>query len=234
MLEHKAFRLKLSEVSDAGRFSGYASVFGNVDSYGDIVERGAFARTIDAKGGRFPILWQHNAEEPIGVSVAMGEDPHGLAVDGELNLETRRGREAHALLKQGALEGLSIGYETVNAERDGKHRRLTEVKLWEFSVVTFPANQLATVTAVKAAAQLEALTSWATREVEGVKAGRVLSAGNQALVESAIEALRALLAAAGNEPDEDTEPATMAADPAIATLLALRNDMLTIKSGGRL
>lgn len=219
MRERKAFRLKLSEVSDAGRFSGYASVFGNVDSYGDIVERGAFARTIAAKGGRFPILWQHNPDEPIGVSLSMSEDPHGLAVEGELALDTQRGREAHALLRMGALEGLSIGYETINAERDGKYRRLTELKLWEYSVVTFPANELATVTAVKAAAQLQALRQWATTEAVDVKAGRVLSAGNRALVESAVEALRALLDAAGNGPDGDDELATLAADPLVLSTL---------------
>lgn len=221
MLERKAFRLRVKQLDETGMFDGYASVFGNTDSYGDIVDRGAFAKTIGDKAGRFPILWQHNPDEPIGVSTGMVEDMHGLAVTGQLNLDTQRGREAYSLLRQGALQGLSIGYQTVNSVMDGKTRRLTEVKLWEFSVVTFPANELATVTGVKGAAHLELAVAWAAAEV---KAGRVLSAQNRVLVETARDALNDLLAASEPAAADDATPMVGAGmkqvEPGVPTPLA--------------
>ena len=220
MLERKAFRLRVKQLDDTGMFEGYASVFGNTDSYGDVVDRGAFAKTIGDKAGRFPILWQHNPDEPIGVSTGMVEDMHGLAVTGQLNLDTQRGREAYSLLRQGALQGLSIGYQTVNSVMDGKLRRLTEVKLWEFSVVTFPANELANVTSVKATA-LEMAAAWAAAEV---KAGRVLSAANRVLVETARDALNDLLAASEPAAADDATPMVGAGmkqeEPGVPTPLA--------------
>jgi hypothetical protein len=220
MRERKAFKLRIRELGDNGLFEGYASTFGNVDSYGDIVERGAFARTIDQNDGRFPILWQHRSDEPIGVSVEMSEDLHGLAVTGQLNLETQRGREAHSLLRQGAIKGLSIGFETVKQTLLGGVRHLVEIRLWEFSVVTFPANDLATVTAVKTGELDELEVALAAHRLAHTsqKEGRVLSDANRRLVESAIEALTALLAAAdkgGNGPAAARE------DPAYATLRGL-------------
>lgn len=148
----------LEEKDGLGTFEGHAAVFGNVDSYGDIIEPGAFSRTIQHRMGStgkadFPILFNHDPMEPIGVTVAVTEDEKGLAVKGELNLNVQRGREVYALLKQGALRGLSIGYRTVKAEQgtDGV-RRLKEVQLYEWSPVVFPANELAQTTNVKAEA----------------------------------------------------------------------------------
>lgn len=156
-MEVKTFALEVKDVQDDGTFEGYASVFGNVDSYGDIVERGAFTKTIAEKNGNVPILWQHDPYEPIGVSASMEEDSRGLFTVGKLNLDVRRGAEAHSLMRQKALKGLSIGYRTVKDAIDGANRRLQELDLWEYSPVTFPANQLAAVTAVKSAFLREAL-----------------------------------------------------------------------------
>ena len=134
-------------------FEGYGSVFGVVDSYGDVVMPGAFADTIrKAEGsGRMPaMLWQHDPSQVIGVWRSMREDARGLHVVGEL-ADTQLGREAYALLKMGALSGLSIGYsvsgEHYDRERDV--RELTGIDLWETSLVTFPANTDARVAAVK-------------------------------------------------------------------------------------
>lgn len=139
---------------DADRtFEGYGSVFGVVDSYGDVVMPGAFADTIrKAEGsGRMPaMLWQHDPSQVIGVWRSMREDARGLHVVGEL-ADTQLGREAYALLKMGALSGLSIGYSVIGEryDRDADLRQLTEIELWETSLVTFPANTDARVAAVK-------------------------------------------------------------------------------------
>lgn len=138
-----------------GIVEGYGSIFGNEDSYGDIVAPGAFEETLaEAKAvGRYPaMLWQHDPSEPIGVWTDMTEDSRGLKVRGKF-ADTQRGQEALALVKMGALTGLSIGYSTVGAEYDdqAETRTLTKVKLWEVSPVTFPANDKARITRVKSA-----------------------------------------------------------------------------------
>jgi HK97 family phage prohead protease len=134
-------------------FEGYGSVFGVIDSYGDVVMPGAFTQTIrkaEALGRMPAMLWQHDPSQVIGVWRSMREDAHGLHVVGEL-ADTQLGREAYALLKMGALSGLSIGYslsgEHYDRERDV--RELTGIDLWETSLVTFPANTDARVAAVK-------------------------------------------------------------------------------------
>ncbi len=127
-------------VREGTRIEGYASVFGQGDQGGDVVAPGAFAASLAARGaGRVRMLWQHDPAQPIGVWEEVREDGRGLYVKGRLLTEVARGREAAALLEAGAIDGLSIGYRTVKAERDGKGRRLlTQVELWEVSLVTFP------------------------------------------------------------------------------------------------
>lgn len=138
----------MKELKEDGTFEGYLAVFGNVDLQGDRIEKGAFGDSLKSKK-QFPLLWQHDPGSPIGVFKAI-EDDYGLKIDSSLNLETIRGKEAYALLKQGALSGLSIGFETVKYRWDeGEIRVLEKVKLWEGSLVTFPANPKATVTSVK-------------------------------------------------------------------------------------
>jgi len=121
---------------------GYASVFGQVDRGGDVVEPGAFAASLArlaVEGGRVKMLWQHDPAAPIGVWDEVREDRRGLYVKGRLVREVTRGREAAALVAAGALDGLSIGYRTRRADRDGQgRRRLLDLELWEVSLVTFP------------------------------------------------------------------------------------------------
>ena len=118
--------------------SGYASLFGRADQGGDIVAKGAFAAAL-ASGRGVKMLWQHDPARPIGVWQEVAEDASGLHVRGRLLTEIATGREAAALIGAGAIDGLSIGYRTKRAERDEAGRRvLTEIELWEVSLVTFP------------------------------------------------------------------------------------------------
>ena len=130
------------EVTDGTRIAGYASVFGAMDQGGDVVEPGAFAASLAAlaaRGAQVKMLWQHDPAQPIGVWDEVREDGRGLYVSGRLLPEVARGREAAALLAAGAIDGLSIGYRTRRAVKDDRGRRhLSELELWEVSLVTFP------------------------------------------------------------------------------------------------
>ncbi len=129
-------------VAEGYAIEGYASLFGAVDQGNDIVERGAYAASLKklAAGGRqVKMLWQHDPAQPIGIWDEVHEDETGLYVKGRLLPEIARGREAAELISAGALDGLSIGYRTKRASKDAQGRRhLTEVELWEVSLVTFP------------------------------------------------------------------------------------------------
>ena len=129
-------------VADGTQLEGYASLFGLTDQGGDIVRRGAYAASLKrlaARGDKVRMLWQHDPAKPIGVWDEIREDEKGLWVKGRLLPEIGQAREAAALIAAGAIDGLSIGYRTISAERDAKGRRLlSEVELWEVSLVTFP------------------------------------------------------------------------------------------------
>lgn len=154
-MQLKAIRTELKADSE-GHFEGYASVFGNRDSYGDVVQPGAFTRTIQNDRGRVKVLWQHDPYQPIGVPELMQEDDRGLLVRARL-ADTTLGRDAIALIKAGVVTELSIGYDAVREEWDdeAKERKLTEIRLWEFSPVTWAANDLARITSVKNASDLD-------------------------------------------------------------------------------
>jgi HK97 family phage prohead protease len=154
--EMKSLAEGTSDVGKIGIFTGYASTFGNVDRDHDVIDKGAFGN-IEAK--RIKLLWQHSMSEPIGVWKSLKEDDHGLFAEGELNLEVQRGREAYALMKQGAIGDMSIGFRVPKGgayekEMDfaGGKRRVRHIKsvgLVEVSVVTMPANPMANVIGVK-------------------------------------------------------------------------------------
>lgn len=143
--------LSLKSIAADGRFAGYASVFDMVDNQKDMMLKGAFAGALKSGAGAVKLLWQHQQDEPIGVFERMFEDAYGLYVEGRLLLDVQKAREAHALLKAGAVSGLSIGYSPVRYRIDAETgvRLLAEVDLFEVSLVTFPANRSATVTVVK-------------------------------------------------------------------------------------
>lgn len=149
-MHHKSVTLTLKREPDTdGTFEGYASVFGVVDQGMDVVERGAFIKSLGSR--KVKMLWQHDTSQIIGVWDEIHEDERGLFVRGRLLKEVEKGREAMALLRAGAIDSMSIGYRTIEAipEGDGRVRKLTEVDLFEISLVTFPMLPDAKVTAVK-------------------------------------------------------------------------------------
>ncbi|MGE6743525.1 HK97 family phage prohead protease [Allorhizobium pseudoryzae] len=144
--------LTLSDLCGDGRFAGYASVFGEVDLGKDVIERGAFRTSLIERGaGGVRMLYQHDPNEPIGAWTLIREDQRGLYVEGLLSGGVARAREVFALMKSGALDGLSIGFRTVKARADSRLgvRRILEADLWEISVVTFPMLPSARVSNVK-------------------------------------------------------------------------------------
>lgn len=136
-------------VTDGTTIEGYASYFGKADKGGDVVLAGAYGaslKVLASAGRRVKMLWQHDPAQPIGIWDEVREDERGLYVKGRLLSDVAKGREAVALIGAGAIDGLSIGYRTVRAQKNDKGQRLlSELELWEVSLVTFPMLQDARV-----------------------------------------------------------------------------------------
>jgi len=150
--ERKFAGLQLAEVEEDGVFAGYASLFGEVDLGRDIVEAGAFSKSLAARGAAgIRMLFQHDPAEPIGAWLSIEEDRRGLKVRGRIAKGVGRAREVLELMRAGALDGLSIGFRTVKARADARTgiRRIVEADLWEISVVTFPMLPSARIAQVK-------------------------------------------------------------------------------------
>ena len=152
--ELKAYHDEDEKEKDKGMFEGYASIFGNKDLGNDVIEKGAFMRSLRRKGAKkIKMLYQHDTKEPIGVFDKVMEDQNGLYVKGRLAMGTQKGKEVYELMKMGAIDGLSVGYR-VDAkghhyDDKRKYRVLKEVDLMEISAVTFPMNPRARIQAVK-------------------------------------------------------------------------------------
>ena len=205
-MEIKSFPFEAKVDLEKYEFEGYASTFGNVDLVGDIVEKGAFKKTIQERLPKnlIKVLWQHY--DPMGVPKHMEEDSKGLYVVAKVS-KTRENLDRLQLMKDGVVDRLSIGYEVIKREveetEDGKQvRRLKELKLYEFSPVTFPANEEAVITRVKGR-ELEELLKRIPQLEQYIKAGRVLSAASRQRIEDAIKALQALLVLF-EEPEKST------------------------------
>lgn len=154
-MNKRSFNLEIKAVQEDGFFSGYGAVFGNLDWYNDKILPGAFKQTLSdwaAKGKFPPVLWNHSTNEPIGVYTKMVEDEKGLYVEGNLLInDVPRARATHALLKAGAIDGMSIGYRTIKSSYNEitDIRELIQLDLDEISIVTMPANEKSTVMSVK-------------------------------------------------------------------------------------
>lgn len=176
--EVKTIDFELEDIdTESGVFSGYAAVFSNIDSGGDIIEPGAFTKTIAEGVGRVKILSGHNESLlPIGIPLELREDAKGLFLKAKIS-DTTLGKDVKILIQDGVLCELSIGYDPVTFEYDAEGiRHLKEVKLWEISVVTWAMNEEAVITDYKGgevAAQVEAMTQ---DVVTDIKAGRKISA----------------------------------------------------------
>jgi HK97 family phage prohead protease len=227
--EIKSFNFEVKATGD-NEFEGYASVFRNVDSYRDVIEPGAFSKTIQ-ENKRIKVLWQHDPMQPIGRPTQMLEDNHGLYVKAKIS-DTTLGREAIQLMKDGVVDELSIGFNTIKEDwdKEAQVRRIKEVKLWEFSPVTFAANDMANITGVKNLG-FEQLLFNINQEL---KAGKVLSEKNANLVKNAIDALNALLTASEGkgEPVKVITQLTGDEEKAANDIMAILAEMKNMKMGG--
>ena len=181
------------------QIEGHASIFGNRDSYGDVVHPGAFTRTLNNDRRRVKVLWQHDPSNPIGRPLDMHEDDRGLFVTATI-ADTTLGRDAMALFDAEVIDELSIGYDAIVEEYDNESgvRNLREIKLWEFSPVTWAANDLARITQVKHASDLDAVLDRLER-LHWAK-GRLESPRLRERAEAAIKTLHGLLD--GPQPDD--------------------------------
>ncbi|MEL7544089.1 MAG: HK97 family phage prohead protease [Pseudomonadota bacterium] len=218
-LELKFAQVSLRTVEADGTFDGYASLFDTPDLGRDIVKRGAFAASLKRRGpGGVRMLFQHDPNQPIGVWQEIREDARGLHVTGRLSGDVVRAQEIFSLMREGALDGLSIGYRTIKGTRDPatRMRILHIVDLWEISIVTFPMQPDARVDRVKHHPFRHGLPSkrqferWLTRD-----AGLTRSQA-RALLVGGYSTLAAKLAAAGGD---DTERELVAAMARARTLL---------------
>jgi HK97 family phage prohead protease len=140
-LEKKSFRLEIKSTSienNVGKFDGYAAIFGKLDFNNDIIETGAFKRSLDLQGNKRPLYFEHVPHRLLGASY-VAEDEIGLKVQGEINLDTQVGREQFSNMQKGYLDTMSIGYMTISADWIGSTRYLKEIALWETTLTTLPA-----------------------------------------------------------------------------------------------
>lgn len=191
-IQYRAMLIRADSESTRPGFTGYASVFNNVDSYGTAVAKGAFKKTLQERGDKIPVLWQHDPYSPIGKPTVLKEDTKGLYVDASIVTETTYGKDAMTLLRQGVPLGLSIGFEIIRSRAyeeaddagldwadapsffktpDGREyvRVIEEVRLWEFSIVTFAANEQAAIDDVRSLAEVDLLSTL----TEDLRAGKV-------------------------------------------------------------
>lgn len=150
---------EVKELTDSGSFEGLASTYGNVDLGGDIVEAGAFKEFVFTKDQKIRVLAGHDTRAPIGKGIVT--DTHvGLAIKGQINLALARGRDTYELMKDGIIDGLSIGFDILPGGQEIREdgvRLLKKLKLWEVSLVTFPMNPAAQVSAVKSIPQFSTI-----------------------------------------------------------------------------
>lgn len=158
-MEFKSLNIEMKANESQRTFEGFASKFGNVDLHNDIIEKGAFSKTIQERHPKKAIKVFYQHQEPIGIPEVLEEQDDGLFVRGKL-ADTQRSKEILELMKMNVVDGMSIGFDIVKDEIDKKSgiRRLKELKLFEVSIVTFGANPEATVTDVKSLQMLKNLT----------------------------------------------------------------------------
>lgn len=137
-------------VSEEGTFEGLLATYNNIDLGGDLIEPGAFQKTIQENGPVVPLLWQHDTRQPIG-SLTLTDTPEGLAVKGKILIDTPIGDYAYKTLRESIIRGLSIGYDTIKSVWEGPVRHLKEIRLWEGSIVTFGMDPKALIASVKRA-----------------------------------------------------------------------------------
>jgi HK97 family phage prohead protease len=200
--KHFTSTLQIKAMDDTGMFEGYASVFGVQDSDGDVIMKGAFKNTIvkSKETGRMPkMLLQHDIRNLVGKYTDIQEDENGLFVKGRIIMETQQGRETFALLKEGILDAMSVGFNIPPGGAFGMNHGLMieEVDLMEISLVTFGANPEAMITSVKSIKDFERLlrdAGYSRKEATAIASHGYKAASDQSDSEAeALEATRNLL-----------------------------------------
>lgn len=183
-------KVEIRADADTPGLSGYAAHFGSVDSYGTAMRKGAFAKTLQERGSKIPVLWNHWPDSPIGKPTELREDDAGLYFNATISEGTATGKDIMTLLRDGVPLGMSFGFETIKSRpieegdqlnwdqapdfyRDPDNREyvrvIEEIRLWEISVVTFPANEMATINDVRQASHVDALSTL----LEDLRAGKL-------------------------------------------------------------
>lgn len=238
-LELKTLAVTEVKVLDeqAGIIEAYVSIFGNIDSYGDIVEKGAFAESIANNFPRYPKgVWAHDWTMPIAKTLEIREDERGLYVKGQLLLDIQKAKEAYVLIKEGVMTDFSFGYQVDESQIDENTgiRHLKKITIFEWSPVLVGANSRATLIGVKSDGQeiLEPEEDELLNEEDldeqknkEEKTGRVLSEKNRELIQSAMEEIQAAqsgltkvyqtfdaLLKATETPSDDTDEGKTAVD----------------------
>ena len=225
-MELRAFKFETRELGEAGTFRGYASVFGNVDQHGTIVDRGAFKKTLKEQGNFLPLLFYHDPMLPVG-SFSGEEDEHGLLIEGALDLDVEPGQRVYSGIKKGYIDRMSIGFSVITEAVKDAVTHFKEIRLWESSLVTrnFASNELALVTDVRAAShgmqrENDAMRRGVVEELQaalsdfrGLVIGAEPSDEIRAALAEGLADLRALITSEGpaiatpaDEPHDDTEP----------------------------
>jgi len=225
-MELRAYRFETRELGEAGTFAGYASVFGNVDQHGTIVDRGAFKKTLKENANFLPLLFYHDPMQPVG-SFSGEEDEHGLLITGSLDLDIEPGQRVYSGMKKGYIDRMSIGFTVITEAVKDQITHFKELRLWESSLVprNFASNELALVTDVRAAATglqrvnsairhgvvdelREALADFHALVCDGAEPSEIRAALAEGLTD-----LRALIVREGpaiatpsDEPQEEAEP----------------------------
>lgn len=204
---------------DSGRFTGYASVIGNVDQGGDVILPGAYREFAKTRDGKVLVLYQHNSQAPVG-KARVQEDSRGLHVDGELVLDDPTAQRAYTHMKAGLLDAMSIGYDVLpggQTIKDGR-RELTALKIYEVSLVTFGMNDQARIEVVKSA-----MSCQHPRELEELLRESLALSGRKA--KAGANALWPILRGSASEDDDD--PKAAASVTRIAAALKRTHEILS-------
>lgn len=240
-MEYKTIHdIEIKADAAEGIVTAYASVFSNTDSYGDRMIPGAFTKTLSENARRVRVLRDHDPRLVVGTPQHMEQDRQGLLTVTKMS-GTPLGREMLTLLQEGAYNELSVGFNTVKSiDNDAKGRDLLEVRLFEYSYVLWGANDLAQVTEVKTAADLEReIKKWEAIAALDLKAGKVLSKDNAQRIINALKNLQDVISAAGLEEaaagtSEDTTAQKSSTEPPRHSLLtALQLEAKRLDSEGK-
>lgn len=195
----------------AGIVKGYGSIFGNVDSDGDIINKGAYRKTVEENGNRVKYLYQHDMDKPLGKMRELYEDEKGLVFEAEIP-KTQLGKDVIELMKSGVITENSVGIIPVKKEMVEGHRHLNEVRLFEISAVTLAANDQAMILDVKGNVSREKILKRYDNIAKLLRKGQISDELGYAL-ESEIYKLKSIFDTLSTQPSvEDTEPQVVKAD----------------------